>query len=186
MTGAEEFPRTSLSFTIYLRAAPLRVWQALIAPDLVPLWRFGMSLRSDWQPCSVVRSTNPHGTGVVHTVIPPYLLTYSWSRAGDLESGGEHLSTVSFELEPLGETTQLTVRTRQFDQSGTFIDLAQPEWPMMLSSLKSLLETGRPLRYSPAPGDPPPGDHAPAGLPSPRSAWAAKLTRKWWHRPESG
>ena len=75
---------------------------------------------------------------------PPKRLSYSWDNlAPDLKH--ERSSRVTFDLEPRGKVVKLTVTHDNLDEGGkTFRDISGG-WPMVIASLKSLLETGRPL-----------------------------------------
>ena len=113
---------TSLAFGIYLRATPLRVCQALADPALVPGWLAGMS-------------SGPAGEE------DPRRLTCEWLLADYLEINGGCVSVVRFDLVAMGQVTQLTVNHRGLDPDSSLLKVLTPGWPMILSSLKSLVET---------------------------------------------
>jgi hypothetical protein len=119
---------TSLAFGIYLRATPQRVCQALADPALVPGWLAGMS-------------SGPAGEE------DPRRLTCEWLLADYLEINGGCTSVVRFDLVAMGQVTRLTVNHRGLDPGGSLLKVITPGWPMILSSLKSLVETGEPLEF---------------------------------------
>ena len=119
---------TSLAFGIYLRAAPQRVCQALADPALVPGWLAGMS-------------SGPVGEE------DPRRLTCEWLLADYLEINGGCVSVVRFDLVAMGQVTGLTVNHRGLDPGGLLLKVITSGWPMILSSLKSLVETGEPLEF---------------------------------------
>jgi hypothetical protein len=119
---------TSLTFGIYLRAAPQRVGQALADPTLVPGWLAGMS-------SGPAREEDPRR------------LTCEWLLADYLEINGGCASVVQFDLVAMGKVTRLTVNHRGLDPGGSLLKVITPGWPMILSSLKSLVETGEPLEF---------------------------------------
>ena len=119
---------TSLAFGIYLRATPPRVCQALADPALVPSWLAGMS-------------SGPAGEE------DPRRLTCEWLLADYLEINGGCVSVVRFDLVAMGQVTRLTVNHRGLDPGGSLLKVITPGWPMILSSLKSLVETGEPLEF---------------------------------------
>jgi uncharacterized protein YndB with AHSA1/START domain len=84
---------------------------------------------------------------VVHDSVPGKRLAYSWSETAKPEANDGHPSTVTFELTPMGEVTRLTTIHEDLAPDGSFLQIVQPGWPMILSALKSLLETGEPLNY---------------------------------------
>ena len=119
---------TSLVFGIYLRAAPRRVCRALADPALVPDWLSGLP-------------AGPAGEE------DPRRLTCEWLLADYLEINGGCVSVVRFDLVAMGQVTRLTVSHRGLDPGGSLLKAVTPGWPMILSSLKSLVETGEPLEF---------------------------------------
>ena len=144
---------TTLTFDTYLRATPERVWQALTGPTTVPRWRFGMSFDTNWQTGAPIMraSQSPDGTGTVLEASPGRRLAYDWEQAGVPGANGGHRSTVSFDLTPMGEITHLRTVHSDLEEDDPFCRIVTQGWPMILSSLKSLLETGEPLAF-PLPG----------------------------------
>ena len=118
---------TSLTFGIYLRATPRRVCQALADPVLVPDWLAGMP-------------AGPAGED------DPRRLTCEWLLADYLEINGGCASVVRFDLAAIGQVTRLTANHRGLYPGGSLLKVLTPGWPMILSSLKSLAETGEPLQ----------------------------------------
>ena len=119
---------TNLAFGIYLRATPQRVCQALTDPALVPDWLSGMP-------------AGPAGEE------DPRRLTCEWLLADYLEINGGRASVVRFDLVAMGQVTRLMVDHRGLDPGGSLLTILTPGWPMILSSLKSLVETGEPLEF---------------------------------------
>ena len=78
---------------------------------------------------------------------PTTLLSYSWQSQSKPEFRAEAPSRVSFELEPEGALVKLTVTHDNFAEGSTLINSVSGGWPMVLSSLKSLLETGVALEF---------------------------------------
>jgi uncharacterized protein YndB with AHSA1/START domain len=122
---------TSLSFAIYLRATPEQVRAALADPELLPRWLAG----TQFQP------------GVEED---PRRLTSEWLQTGHLGSNGGSASVVRFEVVAMGTVTRLKVTHRDLAPGGSFLRVVAGGWPMILSSLKSLVETGRPLEFRPS------------------------------------
>jgi uncharacterized protein YndB with AHSA1/START domain len=138
---------TRLAFDTYIRATPESIWRALTDPTITPQYRFGLSFETDWRAGSPLTSRSPDGEGAVHEAEPGKRLVYSWSETGKPEANGGHPSTVRFELTSMGEVTRLTTIHDDLAPDGAFLRIVQPGWPMILSALKSLLETGEPLSY---------------------------------------
>jgi uncharacterized protein YndB with AHSA1/START domain len=139
---------TTLTFDTYVRATPDQVWQALTDPASVPRWRFGMSFETSWQAGSPLTSRSPDGTGTVLDASPGQRLSYDWEQSGPSQGNGGRRSTVSFELAPMGGITHLRTVHSDLEEDDPFCRIVTSGWPMILSSLKSLLETGEPLAFS--------------------------------------
>jgi hypothetical protein len=67
--------------------------------------------------------------------------------ADHLTANGGHPSVVSFELTAMGEVTRLRLVHSHLTPGGSYLKVVAPGWPMLLSSLKSLVETGEPLEF---------------------------------------
>jgi uncharacterized protein YndB with AHSA1/START domain len=142
---------TTLTFDTYLRATPEQVWHALTGPTAVPRWRSGMSFDTSWQTGAPLTSQSPDGTGTVLEASPGQLLAYDWEQS-DADGGANgSSSTVTFELAPMGEITHLRTVHSDLEEDDPFRRSVTQGWPMILSSLKSLLETGEPLAFPLAP-----------------------------------
>ena len=119
---------TNLSFAIYLRATPQQVRAVLTDPELVPRWLAGTQLHPD-------------------TDEDPKRLTCEWLQTDHLDTNGGSASVVRFEFVAMGKVTRLTVTHRDLEPDGSFLKVVRAGWPMLLSSLKSLIETGKPLEF---------------------------------------
>jgi Activator of Hsp90 ATPase homolog 1-like protein len=120
---------TNLSFDIYLRATPQEVRSVLTEPAMVPSWLAGLQLQPDG------------------TAEDPRRLTCEWLQTDHLEINGGASSVVRFDLVAMGQVTRLTVSHRGLEPDGSLLKVIMPGWPMILSSLKSLMETGEPLKF---------------------------------------
>jgi uncharacterized protein YndB with AHSA1/START domain len=137
---------TSLNFDIYLRSTPERVWAVLTDPGKVPAGRFGMSSHTDWH----ARHQVPGQTIEDETDCESAAgrrLTCEWLQTEHLTANGGHPSVVSFELTAMGEVTRLSLVHSHLTPGGSYLKVVAPGWPMLLSSLKSLVETGEPLEF---------------------------------------
>ncbi len=137
---------TSLNFDIYLRSTPERVWAVLTDPGKVPAGRFGMSSHTDWD----ARHQFPGRTAEDQTdseSAAERRLTCEWLQTDHLTANGGHPSVVSFELTAMGEVTRLRLVHSHLTPGGSYLKVVAPAWPMLLSSLKSLVETGEPLEF---------------------------------------
>jgi DNA-binding transcriptional ArsR family regulator/uncharacterized protein YndB with AHSA1/START domain len=132
-------------FEIYIKTTPEQLWHAITDRDMRGKFQFGMVVDSDWQVGSDLEMSSPKapsllGRGSILEVDPPRRLVQTmialWSE--DVESEGE--SRITWEIEPIGDSCRLTVIHDQMREG------AHPEiyggWPMILSGLKTWLETG--------------------------------------------
>ena len=139
---------TSLTFDIYLRSTPERVWAVLTDPGKVPSERFGMSFRADWNaPRQVPGRAGEQETSSRSAAGPR--LACEWLQTDHLAANGGQPSVVSFELTAMGEVTRLSLIHRHLAPDSSYLKAVTPGWPMLLSSLKSLVETGEPLEFGP-------------------------------------
>ncbi len=134
-------------FEIYIKTTPERLWEAITDPELRAKYSFGVETRSDWAPGSSYRASVP---GVVEIaagenleVDPPRRLVQSFTALWSDEVSAEGPSRVTWEIEQVEDSCMLTVTHDQLREG------ANPElyggWPMILSGLKTLLETGERL-----------------------------------------
>jgi len=162
--------KPSFVYTTYIRTTPERLWQALTDPAFTRRY-WGAAFQTDWKPGSTMRwelfgLTIDDPEQVVLESEPPRRLSYSWhtptpellERLELTEQARERLtaegrSKVTFEIEPLGELVRLTVVHDGFEPGSLMASLVSQGWPPILSSLKTLLETGETLPRS---SEPPP------------------------------
>jgi uncharacterized protein YndB with AHSA1/START domain len=118
----------SLRFAIYLRGTPQQVRAVMSDPALVPRWLAGTQFHTDAEE-------------------DPQRLSCEWLQTDHLDANGGSASVVRFEFVAMGQVTRLTVIHRDLTVGGSFLKLVAAGWPMLLSSLKSLIETGKPLEF---------------------------------------
>jgi uncharacterized protein YndB with AHSA1/START domain len=146
-------------FEIYIKTTPERLWEAITNPEERQKYNFGVGVSSDWEPGSRYESVHPKaGVAIAEgenlEVDPPHRLVQSFTALWSEEVKNEGASRVTWEIEPVGDSCRLTVTHDELRED------ANAElyggWPMILSGLKTLLETGEllttpgSLRYSEA------------------------------------
>jgi uncharacterized protein YndB with AHSA1/START domain len=136
-------------YVTYIRTTPEKLWDALIKPEFTRTYWCGTWQESDWQEGASWRVMIPDGrvadAGEVLEIDRPRRLVLSWRNEFRPELKSEGFSRATFELERVGDSMKLTV-THEMDQDGSkFLKAVSNGWPHILSSLKSLLETGAPL-----------------------------------------
>jgi len=129
-----------------IHAAPDRVWKALTDPALIKQYFFGTDVVTDWKVGSPIlykgewQGKTFEDKGKILKFEPNHLLqTTHWSPLSGVPDTPENYHTVSYELEPAGNDTKLTLRQ---DNNANEKEKADSEknWRMMLDGLKKLLE----------------------------------------------
>jgi len=133
----------------YIRTTPEKLWKALIDPEFTR--RFWNETWQDcaWKPGATWRLMIPDGrvadAGEVVEIEPQRRLVLRWRNEFMPELREEGYSGMTYEIEKKGESVKLTV-IHEMERGGSkLIDAVSGGWPMILSSLKSLLETGQAL-----------------------------------------
>ena len=146
-------------YEIYIKTTPQRLWEAITSDELRQKYTFGVGVRSDWSPGSHYEGFHP-GAGIAISegenleVEPPRRLVQSFNAVWDEDVKAEGTSRVTYEIEQVEDSCRLTVTHDQM-RDGANAQI-YGGWPMILSGLKTLLETGEDLttpgslRYSQA------------------------------------
>ena len=134
----------------YIRAPAQKVFDALIDARLNEAFWSGYHQQSDWQvggDYSIVSSDGKAwDTGKVLEFDAPKRICVTWLHQHDAAMKAEGESTCSFDVEALSpELTKLTVTHVMPVADSKLIGAVGTGWPMIMSSLKSLMETGKPL-----------------------------------------
>jgi uncharacterized protein YndB with AHSA1/START domain len=133
-------------YVTYIRTTTDKLWEALTSPDFNRKYWFGMWQETDWSAGSSWKLTFPDGriadAGEVLEVDRPKRIVLRWRHQLRPELHAEGDSRATFELEQLNDLVKLTVVHEIDRQDSRFIEAVSGGWPMILSSLKSLLETG--------------------------------------------
>jgi uncharacterized protein YndB with AHSA1/START domain len=143
--------RTTQVYSIFIHAAPERVWEAITKPEFTRRYFYGSEIDSMLQPGSRYRSWASGRDrvlveGEVVECEPPRRFVHTWTALYDEETAREQPSRVSWELEPQeGGVTKLTVVHDRLENAPKTAQSVAGGWMFVLSSLKSLLETGEPL-----------------------------------------
>jgi uncharacterized protein YndB with AHSA1/START domain len=146
-------------FEIYIKTTPERLWEAITNGEMRQKYNFGVGIDSDWTPGSHYEATHQSGVQIAAgenlEVEPPRRLVQSFNALWSDDVKGEGTSRVTWEIEPVGDSCRLTVTHDQLRDDAS--DELYGGWPMILSGLKTLLETGDTLttpgslRYSEVP-----------------------------------
>jgi uncharacterized protein YndB with AHSA1/START domain len=135
-------------FEIYIKTTPERLWEAITNPDMRAKYTFGMRITSDWAPGSRYEGVasappTPMVEGENLEVDPPRRLVQSLRALWSDDVKAEGTSRVTWDITPVGDSCCLKVTHDQLREGAN--DQLYGGWPMILSGLKTLLETGEQL-----------------------------------------
>jgi uncharacterized protein YndB with AHSA1/START domain len=137
-------------YVIYIDATPEKVWQALTSAEFSRQYFFGFAVEMESSIGGVFAVRTPDGSlhidGKVIAYDPPCKLTVTWNVTwpGLVDKLGQTL--VTYEIEQAGDAVRLTMtESHERVLDADILSGGRAGWPAILSSLKSLLETGRPL-----------------------------------------
>ena len=139
---------TQFIYETYIATTPEKLWEALTNPECTAAYWGGDRLESDWRYGSKVRllhGTNVRDEGEVLECIPATRLSYSWVMLHSPGLKAEGASRVTCELQRLGSQVRLRVIHDGFQPGSQVLALVSRGWPVVLSGLKTLLETGTAL-----------------------------------------
>ncbi len=132
-------------FEIYIRTTPERLWEAITDPGIRSKYTFGATVRSDWEVGARVEMTARDGSvaladGEVVEVDPPRRLVHTMAALWNDEVKSEGTTRVTWAIEPIGDSCRLVVTHDQLSEDAS--EEIYGGWPMILSGLKTWLETG--------------------------------------------
>ena len=152
-------------YVTYIDTTPEELWQALTDPAFIRKYFGGTGPESDWKEGSEVRwkmspagefhdwdqqvlESEPHRrlSYTWHSYQPEMAEMFGWSDEKLAELRKEQRSKVTFDIEPAGSAVKLTVTHDDFEGHTEMLKGVSEGWPMILSNLKTVLETGESLR----------------------------------------
>ena len=135
-------------YVTFIETTPEKLWEALTSSEFSRRYWFGTELRSDWKvgsPIALVMDGVTTDTGEILEFDRPRRLSYSFRHEIDEEMRNEGPTKVVFSIEPHGKLVKLTLTHEGFIGASKLLDGISKGWPAILSSLKSLLESGTAL-----------------------------------------
>ena len=130
-------------FEIYIRTTPERLWEAITDPEIRSKYNFGARQSSDWTPGSRYEMRAGDmllGEGENLEVDPPRRLVQTMVALWSDDVKSEGTSRITWEIEPVADSCRLTVTHDQLREGAN--NELYGGWPMILSGLKTWLETG--------------------------------------------
>ena len=135
-------------YTTYIETTPAKLWDALTSSEFTKQYWWGTSVVSDWKvgsPFKLVMNGATTDDGEILESDPPRRLSYTFHHVMNEKAKAEKPSRVTFVLEQHGKLVKLTLTHEGFPADSVVLGGISSGWPAILSSLKSLLESGAPL-----------------------------------------
>jgi len=139
--------KSKFVYVIYIKTAPEKLWHVLTTPEFIKRWwGGGITITSDWNVGSTWVMSYADGrvadAGEIVEFNPPKRMVIKWRNEWNPELKEEGFSRCTFDLEEIDGAVKLTL-THGIDlPNSKFIEAVSVGWPMILSNLKSFLETG--------------------------------------------
>jgi uncharacterized protein YndB with AHSA1/START domain len=132
-------------FEIYIRTTPERLWEAITDPEIRAKYHFGVHVESDWTAGARIELRAPGapgllGEGEVVEADPPRRLVHTMVALWGEDVKAEGTSRVTWDIEQVGDSCRLLLTHDQLREGAN--DQIYGGWPMILSGLKTWLETG--------------------------------------------
>lgn len=132
-------------FEIYIKTTPERLWEAITDCDMRSKYQFGCRIQSDFTPGSRYEQAHRSAPGLLGEgrnleVDPPRKLVQTMVALWGEDVKSEGTSRITWEIEPVGDSCRLTLTHDQLREGAN--EQLYGGWPMILSGLKTLLETG--------------------------------------------
>ena len=149
MSASTTETRTMVS-SVVIAATPEQIWHAITDPEQTAQWYFGTRVRSTWEPGSPIEYVDDDGdvqlTGEVVEVVPQQKLVHTFKAVWSPDIAEDPASTYEFRIEPMGEAlTRVTVEHSGIPVGTPTDEQVSGGSSLILSALKTLLETGKPL-----------------------------------------
>jgi uncharacterized protein YndB with AHSA1/START domain/DNA-binding transcriptional ArsR family regulator len=136
-------------YEIFIRTSPEKLWRAITDPAFTRQYFYEQTVESTWQAGAQVLHRAPDGTlmieGKIVEIDPPRRLVQTFSCPARAETRADRPSRVTWLIEKQGETCKLILIHDDFDGETATYKSVGPGWNPVLSGLKTLLETGKPL-----------------------------------------
>ncbi len=132
-------------YVTYIDTTPEKLWEALTNPKFMKQYWFGSDFETDWKIGSTIKETQQNGSpgfqGEILKFEPPKLLSYTFYTEAETKT------QVTFDLKPQDSVVKLTTTHEGYEQGSKDYQSISGGWAAVLSSLKTFLETGKPLEF---------------------------------------
>ena len=141
--------QTTQIYQVFIKATPEAIWEAITSPDFTTKYFYGarIEVTPDWRRTFSPDGADDWGEGAVFEFDPPHRLVHEWRSNYNPELAAEEPSRVTWEIEQQeGGVSLLRVTHDQLEGAPkTAEGVSGTGWMMVISGLKTLLETGEPL-----------------------------------------
>ena len=140
-------------YVTYIETTQEKLWDALTNSEFTRRYWFNTEVKSDWKvgsPFALVMNGTTTDVGEILQVDRPRRLSYTFHHVLSEAACNERPTKVTFNLEPHGKLVKLTLTHEDFEDGSVILDGISKGWPAILSSLKSLLESGPALAIPPS------------------------------------
>jgi uncharacterized protein YndB with AHSA1/START domain len=141
-------PKPEFIYISYIETTPEKLWEALTSSAFTKRYWWDTSVVSDWKvgsPFSLVLNGKTTDVGEILEADRPRRLSYTFRHILNEAASKERPSRVTFVLEQYGKLVKLTLTHEDFAENSVVIDGIAKGWPAIMSSLKSMLESGTAL-----------------------------------------
>lgn len=139
-------------YVLHINTTPQKLWNALTQPEFTQQYWGGRRIQSDWTAGASIKHFKPDGvvelSGEVLQADPPHRLSYTFAKPAVAGEPERPATRVTFEIAVAFGVTKLTIVHEGFEPGSRYLLEASNGWPAILSSLKTLLETGAPLPFT--------------------------------------
>ncbi len=147
--------KSTFVYVTYIRTTPEKLWSALTEVEIMKQWWFGVHCESQWTAGSTWKLVYPDGritdTGEIAEAEALRRLVIHWQHQYKPELKAEGASRCTMELESNGPVVELSITHTIEREPSKLIETLSNVWPMAISNLKSLLETGSTVLQEPFP-----------------------------------
>ena len=140
---------SSFVYVTYIRTTPEELWAALTTPEFMKKYWFGTNFETDWKVGSPWKMIYSDGrvtdAGEIVELDRPRRIVLKWKHERRPELAAEGYARCSMDLERQDGAVKLTISHTIELANSKLIEAVSGGWPLILSNLKSLLETGQVL-----------------------------------------
>jgi uncharacterized protein YndB with AHSA1/START domain/DNA-binding transcriptional ArsR family regulator len=137
-------------YEVFIRGSAQAIWDAIVTGDQTRLYYYGSRIEGDWSPGGAFRYMTPDGRamldGEVVEIDAPHRLVTTFAAHWQPDFAGDKPSRVTWEITPMDDFCKLTVVHDEFEGETATYRSAAGGWSLILSGLKTLVETGQPLK----------------------------------------